>query len=199
MKARPYLFLTAAVTLWIGCIPSVNPFYRDRDVSFEPKLLGEWQEKGQGDNVTWDFQRGTDQAYKLTVTDKEGKKGTFNAHLFRLKTELFLDIIPADCEFDPGQIDLVGYAAFPGHLLLRVPAVEPELQLAFFDFDWLAKYLEKNPKALAHHLEEKRILLTATTRELQRFVMEHSGAGELFKKPDSLVRSESKSVSEAGQ
>jgi len=38
---------------------------------------------------------------------------------------------------------------FPGHLLLRASQLEPELKLAFLDFGWLEKFLEKNPKALA--------------------------------------------------
>ena len=77
---------------------------------------------------------------------------------------------------------------FPGHLLVRVSQLEPELKLAFFDFDWLQKYLEKNPKALAHHQEGDRIVLTAGTRDLQKFVLKHLGEGELFEKPGAMVR-----------
>jgi len=65
---------------------------------------------------------------------------------------------------------------------------EPELKLAFFDFDWLQKHLGKNPKALAHHREDDRFLLTAGTRDLQKFVLQHLGEGELFAKPDVMVR-----------
>jgi hypothetical protein len=77
---------------------------------------------------------------------------------------------------------------YPGHLLVRVPQLEPELKLAFFDFDWLQKHLEKNPKALAHHKEGDHIVLTAGTRDLQRFVLKHLGKDELFVKPDEMIR-----------
>jgi hypothetical protein len=77
---------------------------------------------------------------------------------------------------------------YPGHLLVRVPQIEPELKLAFFDFGWLQKYLEKNPDELAHHREGDRLLLTADTRDLQEFVLKHLGEDELFEKPDEMIR-----------
>ena len=77
---------------------------------------------------------------------------------------------------------------YPGHLLLHVAQLAPELKLAGCDYDWLQKYLEANPKALAHHDEDKHILLTADTRALQRFVLKHIGEGELFGKSGVMVR-----------
>ncbi len=76
---------------------------------------------------------------------------------------------------------------FPGHLLVRVWQLEPELKLALFDFDWLKKHLEKNPEALAHRTENGSILLTAETRALQKFVLKHLADGELFDKPGVMI------------
>ena len=198
MKIRNLIVPAAAAVLFCSCIPSVNPFYTDKDVVFDARLLGEWQDKDKKDNPeVWKFEKSGDQAYLLTVTekkDKQDKQGKFDARLFKLKQELFLDLIPGDCDYATNQADLVASAMFPGHLLVRVPQIEPELKLAFFDFDWLKKFLEKNPRALAHHAEGKtgkddgRLLLTAGTRDLQRFVLKHLGEGELFDKPGEMVR-----------
>jgi hypothetical protein len=44
-------------------------------------------------------------------------------------------------------------------------------------------------RPLAHHREgDERIVLTAGTRDLQRFVLKHLGEGELFQKPNEMVR-----------
>ena len=177
---------TAAVFL-TACIPSVNPFYTAKEVRFDTQLLGEWQEKDDS-KESWKFERGNDQNYKLTVTEKDNKQGTCDAVLFKLKNQLFLDIIPNDCKFAEQQADLVSASVFPGHLLLRISLLGSELKLALFDFDWLEKYLKEHPSALAHHLEGKRILLTAGTPELQRFVLQHLGEGELFQKYSEFVR-----------
>lgn len=189
MKKRNLIATLGAAALLCSCIPSVNPFYTDQDVVFDARLLGEWQEKDKSDNPdVWKFDGTTNKMYKLTITDKKGKQGTFNAHLFQLKQEYFLDLIPDDCNYATNQADLVGASMYPGHLLVRVPQIEPNLKLALFDFDWLQEYLQKNPKALAHHKEGDRIVLTAGTRDLQKFVLKHLGKDELFEKPDEMVR-----------
>ena len=189
MKKRNLIATLGAAALLCSCIPSVNPFYTARDVVFEPRLLGTWQEKDKTDKPdVWKFESATNKMYQLTVTEKEDKQGKFDAHLFKLKQEYFLDLIPSDCNYATNQADLVAASMFPGHLLVRVSQLGPDLKLALFDFDWLQKYLEKNPKALAHHQEGDRIVLTAGTRDLQKFVLKHLGDGELFEKPGEMVR-----------
>jgi hypothetical protein len=188
MKTRTLVVLVAAALLLCSCIPSLNPFYTDRDVVQDAHLLGEWQDASQADDPDiWKFEPGEGKAYKLSVREK-GKQGVFEAHLFRLKEGYFLDLIPAECNFATNQADLVAFSMYPGHLLMRVSELEPGLKLAFFDFDWLDKYLKKNPKALTHRSEHESTVLTADTRELQRFVLAHLKEGELFGKPGELVR-----------
>ena len=171
----------AAALLLTACIPSVNPFYTDKDVVFETQLVGIWQMIESGNQPeTWKFGHSSNKVYDLTVTDNEGRKGQFHATLFRLEEQLFLDLIPTDCEFATNQNELVAASMFPGHLLMHVAQIEPELRLAFCDFDWLENHLKDNPEALAHLIEEKRILLTASTSDLQRFVLKYLNNGELF-------------------
>lgn len=188
MKKRHSIVVATTALLLSACIPSVNPFYTDRDVVFDARLLGEWQEKESDQPEVWSFEQAEDKAYKLTTTDKEGKQGEFKVHLFKLKRDYFLDLVPSECNYATNQADLVAFAMFPGHLLLRVPQLGPELQLAGLDYDWLQKHLETNPKALAHHKEGDRVVLTADTKALQQFVLKHLGEDELFEKPGVMVR-----------
>ena len=197
MKKRNLIAVATAAVLVGACIPSVNPFYTDKDIVFDTRLVGEWQEKGKADGPdVWKFEKSGDNGYKLTVTEKEGKEGKFDARLFKLKEECFLDLIPTGCNYATNQADLVAFSMFPGHLLVRVTQFEPVLKLSFFNFDWLQKFLDKNPKALAHHVEGKtenedgHIILTAETRDLQKFVLKHLGKGELFDtdKPGEMIR-----------
>lgn len=179
-----------AVALLVGaCIPSVNPFYTAKDVVFESGLVGEWQVKeGADEPQLWKFEKDKSNSYKLTVTEKDGKQGEFSAHLFTLKGNYFLDLIPSDCNYATNQAGLVAAAMFPGHLLARVPQLGPELKLAFSNYDWLEKYLKANPKAIGHRVEDRGILLTADTSELQKFILKHMGTNELFTAPGELVR-----------
>jgi hypothetical protein len=187
VKKRTLITIVAAGLLLAACIPSVHPYYTEKDVVFEPKLIGEWQEKDKAEEPqSWKFEEGKDKAYNLTVTEKEGKRGEFEAHLFKLKQDYFLDIVAT--EIGTNVADLITASIIPGHLLLRIPQIEPELKLAMIDFDWLDKHLKEHPKSLAHHRENDRIALTAETAELQSFVLKHLGEGELFAKGGEMVR-----------
>lgn len=181
--------IAGAALLLSACIPSVNPFYSEQDVIFDARLVGEWRGKEESDaKEIWKFEADGDKGYKLTVAEKEGKQGEFEARLFKLDQQQFLDLIPSDCNYATNQADLVAFSMFPGHLLVRVSQIEPELKLAFFDFDWLKKQLDTNPRLIAHHREGDRILLTATTKELREFVLKRLGEGELFDKVSTMVR-----------
>jgi len=198
MKKRNLIAVAAVAVLLAACIPSVNPFYRDKDVVFDQRLLGEWQEKDNTNNPEiWKFAASTNNAYSLTVVE-DGKTGEFSAHLFKLNDERFLDLIPTDCKYATDQSDLVAYSMFPGHLLARVPQIDPTLKLFFFDFDWLDNYLKENPTALEHHQEGDRMVITADTSALQNFVLKHLGTNELFKEAGEMVRRTNETNSSTG-
>lgn len=113
----------------------------------DSRLLGKWQEQNNKDTPDiWQFEKLGTNSYKLVITqDSGGKRGTFKAHLFKLGSEYFSDLIPSECAFATNQAELVSVSMFPGHLLVRVTKLEPELELAFMDFDWLKQYLNGEP------------------------------------------------------
>lgn len=187
--SKAILVLLGAVALVCSCVPSVNPYYTAKDVITDPRLPGEWRDTDNKDKTSsWKFEDDGTNGYKLTITEDKGKTGVFNAHLFQLGQEDFLDLIPGDCNFAPDQAGLVGVAMIPGHLLMHVSILEPTLHLALCDPDWLKKYLAGNPDAIAHSQYQDMIYFTASTRDLQKFVLKHLGKGELFSDGGDLVR-----------
>jgi len=188
MKTRNLIAIGAAAVLLAACIPSVNPFYQDKDLVFDPHLVGEWQEMETTNNPeVWTFEQATNKGYDLVISQR-GKTGKFSAHLFQLKDAQFLDLIPTDCNYATNQADLVAASMFPGHLLMRVAQIEPELKFAFCDYDWLGKYLETNSVALAHHVEAGGGIITAGSGDLQKFILNHLGTNEMFKEFVTMVR-----------
>jgi len=200
MKIKTLILAVTAGLLVCACIPSVNPFYTPKDVTFDARLLNEWHTKDkQKEPQHWRFEPGENESYQLTVTDDKGKQGQFKAIAFTLKGHQFLDLIPTQCDYATNQVELVGCAMFPGHLLIHVAQLEPDLKMSFFDFDWLEKHLEAHPGALDHYLDpdDGRLLLTAKTYDLQRFVLLHMDGGELFSDYAELQRSSSRQPEQA--
>lgn len=186
---KAILGLTVAAALICSCVPSINPFYTDKDVITDSHLPGTWQDMDNKDDASiWNFEDTGTNAYKLTVTESKGRSGEFSAHLFTLGTGRFLDLVPTSCDYATNQASLVGAAMIPGHLLIRVSSLEPKLHLAMCDPDWLKKFLDQNPTAIAHRDEQGLIFFTADTRELQKFILKHLAKGELFSDGGDLVR-----------
>jgi hypothetical protein len=55
---------------------------------------------------------------------------------------------------------------------------------------WLEKRLQEDPSLLDHELRgsDHRLLVTASTEELQQFILQHRNNAEAFGEPSHLVR-----------
>lgn len=171
-----------------GCIPlSLHPFYEKIDLVFEPELVGVWADKDKPTNH-WAFTKSGDQGYRLEITEDEAV-GVFDAHAFKLGTHLFLDIFPDEKSFKDGNLSgMYALHLVPMHSLARITEHGASLRLAFLDLDWLRKLLKEKPTAIAHaRLPDERIVLTATPREMQEFVLEHLDKA-FDVKPEGLKR-----------
>ena len=185
MKTWATVLLLAIVT---GCVPSLNPLYTDKDVIFEPALLGRW---GSDDpREKWEFEKTGEKSYKLKQTDGEGLAAEFDARLVRLGDYKFLDLTVTN--IDEKYFKMNGWAAFsliPAHLVVQVHEIGPKLKLSAMNPDWVKDWLEKNPKAIEHRkLAEDRYVITASTKDLQKFVLQHADEEGLFGGAHELER-----------
>ena len=109
MKTKSILLILSLFSFLIGCMPvdSLNTLYTDKDVVFDPALLGQWGSDTEGYN----FAKGEDGGYQLTMYGKDDKTGqllslVFEAHLVELQGHRFLDVVPKQWEPSPQPISL---------------------------------------------------------------------------------------------
>jgi hypothetical protein len=177
------LTLTVLLTLE-GCVPSLQPFYTDKDVAFDPTLLGTWS--GDGGKDTWEFTKHGERGYKLFYTDKEGRQGRFVVYRFRLAGNNLLDLYPEEPE--PRAEDFYKHHLLRLHTFLLVLQSEPTARITTLEPDWLQRLLAGNPAALRHQKVAERLILTASTLELQDFILTHLKTPGAFGEPDELIR-----------
>jgi hypothetical protein len=187
MKARLSGVLLLCVII-AGCVPSLNPIYTDKDLIFDPALVGTW---GSDDaREKWVFEKSGSTSYKLKQTDAEGMTAEFDARLVRLGDYKFLDLIVTN--IDEKYFRMNGLAVFsmiPGHLVLKLHEIGPKLKLSVMNVDWVNEFLMKNPKSLDHvRLADERYAITASTKEFQKFVLQHAAGEGLFGDAHELER-----------
>ena len=166
-----------------ACVPTLNPLYTDKDVMFEPALLGEWAEAKTNSKATLIFSKGAGKEYKLISGDKGEKGSAFIAHLVKLGDKLFLDVKP-----DPASARDCDCSGLPWHMFFYVSQIEPTLRMWDLNDKWLEKLLKTNPSALKHEVVDGNLVLTASTRQLQSFVLRHLSTKGAFTDPVDYVR-----------
>lgn len=197
MKAKKLLFYVIAGVL-CGCVPSLHCLFTDKDLVFEEKLVGIWAEDNSEE--TWEFNRYSDEAdkrYKLTYTDSDSQSGEFVAKLGKLDEMMFLDLYPGDADINAN--DFYKHHLLGVHTFMKIEQIEPTLQMRMMNTDKMKEMLEAGPNLIKHEILEERdsqILLTASTKELQRFMVEHAKDEGLFDEPSDMRRLELKEPSD---
>ena len=213
MRIKKILFYLLAALLG-GCIPvmSLHPLFTEKTLVFEEKLLGTWVDDPNNPKCMWEFKRivesskkegqfdlppRPEKAYQLVLLGiEDGGKGSFYIHLVKLKDRLFMDIYPSQfpsARIDPNE-DLVFNAFFliPGHSFAIIDSIEPQLKIRWTNQDELEKLLKEKPKAVKHEIIEDGLILTASTEELQKFVLKYADDDKVFPEEIILIRKKTK-------
>ncbi len=168
-----------------GCAPSLHPVYTEKDLVFEPALVGTWS-AGKPEDGAWAVEKKGENAYTVRFTGN-GKTGACRGHLVRLGGMLVMDLFPEEKEYE-GLGDLAKVHTVPAHTVNRVWVEGETVRYATLDGERLKALSDAGELALPHARVEGGILLTARPAEIQAFLVKHSGDPELFADPVVLKR-----------
>jgi hypothetical protein len=174
-RIQPVLALILLATLLTaGCIESAHPVYDKQTVVFKPELVGTWSE----DDSSWTFAKRDEQSYTLVIKDEKGNDLPFIAHLAEVDGALFLDLYPD--KLDETQKTFYDFHLFPVHSIFLVKEIGDQLKLGVMNYKELKQQLASNPQSVEHVTVEQRVLLTAPTKPLQKFLhgMQHAFSGD---------------------
>jgi hypothetical protein len=191
MKTKKVLFYLLAGIL-AGCVPSLHPLFTQKEAVFDEKLIGVWA-KDSNDKETFEFTRASNdpnsRGYTMAYTDKDGKKGEFNAKLGKLGSSMFLDLYPAG-KLECNAPDFYNIHFLPVHTFMKIEQIEPVLKMATMNPDGMGKMLKDNPNLIKCEPIEDRLVLTASTSELQQFIKKYANDPNLFGEASDLKRVE---------
>jgi hypothetical protein len=178
MRTKQLLAVAGLVLLMTGCtVRSLQPLYTEKDLIFEPQLLGMWVQAGDNSDDLLIFQKYEDKTYTL----RNGESPKLQGRLMKLGGELFLDVTPAEAK-DAFNI--------PGHLFVRIRVSGDTLQTALLDADWAEHAADYGTLGLSHLRIGSEVVLTASPKELQAFVARYAGDSSIFKNHEEYRRFE---------
>jgi len=164
---------------------------------FEEKLIGIWVDDANG---TWEFKHPDekDMAYELFLSSPEGNRGSFVANLVKLENSLFLDVYPS--QFPSGRLEDPNEARWPYnklffvpvHTFIKIDSIEPQLKMRLTDDEKMGQLLEEYPNVVKYELVDNKLILTASTKELQAFVLKYADDSRVFTNEIVLGRKKTK-------
>lgn len=202
MKTKITLFSILLLAFVLpGCVYSLYPLYTSKDLIFEKKLVGLWRSP---ENETWKFENLLEQqleqykdkteraqkekdkkpfinknTYLLSSTEK-GETRKMQAHLIKLGENLFLDIFPESINLKNSFYE---DQFVPIHTYARIKVYDNRFELYFFNAEFLYKLLDQNTIRIKHESFEYYKVITASTEELQKFVIKYGDQNDFFMKP----------------
>ena len=177
MNKRIGAWLAAVALGLAGCypVPSIHPFYNEREVGFEGDLLGLWATE-DGKQILR-FEDAGENAYKVAYLAED----KWSKYAVRLGGESYLDVMP---DKDAYQAAIEPQAFLPlvnTHTLYRLELDRNRLRISYLDDEWMKTKLESGEIPLPYAENEDLLVLTGTTAELQSLVMMHAGEEKAFK------------------
>lgn len=182
------MFRVLAVALLIaltGCVHSVAPVVPEDDATFDPRLLGKWEDVDGSDVAV--LSSVDDKTYAIEYFEGE-TRSHFEARLGHLGDRLILDVWPAS----PGDELPERHAGLciPGHLLLVLDIGEDEIQLTGFDRDAFVEAQRAGKLTLAHDSNNEQVILHGTTEELRAALGPHLSRPGALEAPSAWRRVE---------
>jgi hypothetical protein len=172
-----------------GCtIYSINPFCSKDKIVELKEVNGSWKLKiSAGEDVSssdispWEFSNNT-----LITYDKNNRKSEFNIAFFKLKEQLFADVIGKS----PQNNDYWNITVLPMHFLLKVEINGEHLTFVPLNLDWFNKADNEKIRALksvVYDGNDKIKIYTSSAEEWQSFLENNLNNTELFNEKQKFV------------
>lgn len=189
------------VTALSGCLSTLHALFTEKDLVFDPRLLGRWK-AGDGNDVAT-FERGTaasfnqlpetlrklaNNAYLVTMSDDK-TVARYYAFLTKLGTELYLDYYP--CE----NVEQLRYDAFYKQHLVKMHSFyrirfndDRSFETSQFDEDFLKKLIDNKQIRIKYEVRfDGTYVITAPTEELQQYVLKYGDVPDAYYKESNAI------------
>jgi hypothetical protein len=174
MRTLKAALAAALMIVFSGCwVLSIDPLYTSDDLVYEEALVGIWGDPEGESDETWTFMKHGEKSYRLVIEEEGAPDAVFETHLLRLNNRLYMDLLPDE----PESVNeaMLGHL-IPAHSFWTVTLEDHVLSLDVLDAEWLQAMIDSTKIDIDYIRRDDAIVLTAHTKDLQAFVMQHADA-----------------------
>jgi len=206
MKKLLTATVLVAIVMLSGCLSALHPLFTEKDLVFDPRLVGSWQ--AGPDNKVYTFQQGTTESFKelpeemqkiaskaylLTVTDPRTGEETdkYYAFLARIGKHQYLDYYPTQTKQQLTYSSFFKKNFVPMHSFYRLQPGKDQNSIVIGQFadSYLRTLIDKKQIRIRHELKpDGSYVITAPTEELQQYVLKYGDVDEAYQDNDTYTR-----------
>lgn len=191
MKLKAIISIALVMLLFQGCIvKSLHPFYSKKDLTFRKELLTTWEDQDGG---KWNIHASKDSpnAYEMHWSKPNAEEVVFLSHLFTLDDQLYFDFFPVTGTGN--TMAIFDMHMMPTHSIAKVQMLtDQEVHILWFNEEWLKLLFDENRIKISHEVvndetqrDSKAYVLTASTEELQKFILKFGKDPRAFMDTDN--------------
>ncbi|HKV92902.1 MAG TPA: hypothetical protein VJW20_10170 [Candidatus Angelobacter sp.] len=191
MKVSLALLISSLLLFAVGCggtpAVSLNSLYtKEQPPSREPGIEGKWlpEEPGSDEAKNLDVRNDGSECYAAKAQkpaekdDRPSGPELYSVCLVRLQDKLFFDSELLNKQYGAESVSPydLGDGVVRGHIIGQIWLLKDMLRVARLDSDWI----EKNTPENFHVMNGSEAIITASTADLRKLVLEHSGDDSIW-------------------
>ena len=179
MRSFRVILLVLFAALLAGCpARSIHPLFTEKDAVFNSALIGSWDNKDE----IYTFEKLKESIYRLVIRSREeNDSSVYSVMLGKIGQSWFFDSFPIVNSNEHHYMSV--------HVFTRMVLQGDSLTIATLEDDWLLKMIEEKKIKIGHIRRENEIILTASTKELQKLFAEIGTNNDAFPDQKTFARS----------
>ena len=177
-----------------GCLSTVYPIFTEKDVVFDPKIIGKWS-KSDGGFVQIGKATSADIAdypglkkfegkiYHISYMNEGGVHDSYLGFLVKLGNKFYMDYFPAETAQSKGYNAFYKNHFIKMHtcFMIRFLNDNNTFELKQFSEEFLKNLIDNKKIRIRHEGNEAgSFIVTASTEELQQYILKYSDVPEAY-------------------
>ncbi len=206
--------LTVIIIGFSGCfLKSVHPLVAEEETVELPGISGIWEsederftfiKEGEFDDVHFSKKLNDNSSFSMSdsgndttqtehpaylviyedLSNDEPDSSYFLGSFVQLEQHYYLDLFP----FEVFGVDFFTSHLQPVHTFSKINLTKDSLSIHLFQDEWIEEQIRDHKVRIKHEKLDEGVLITASTNELQQFIIKYSNEQEAYRDPIFLNR-----------